>query len=170
MEGTQAESIFLVQSGCVRLVVFPDEGKQLVLYRARSGEAFAEEHLSFDQYSYRAIADEPTDLQVIPKGAILKEIYGDPVVAQKFINCLCGRYYQLRINFERLGIKSAKARVLHLLKTMQHLRPVLDLTGKIKSLSQDLNLSHEATYRALRELEDSGQIRRDNGQIEICEP
>ena len=46
--------------------------------------------------------------------------------------------------------------------------PAIDLSGKIKSLSDDLNLTHEATYRALRELEEAGAIKRNNGIVEIC--
>ncbi len=169
-EGATVESIFLVEEGCVRLIVFPQDGKQLVLYRARCGETFAEEHLTLEKYSYRAVTDEPTTLHFVPKAAILNDLRTNPEVATRFIKCISSRYYQLRINFERLGIASAKARVLHWLNTLS-LREGqdIDLTGKLKSLSDDLNLTHEAMYRALRELERDGAIQRDSGVIKICE-
>jgi CRP-like cAMP-binding protein len=169
-EDSPAEAIFLVETGCVRLVVFPQDGKQLVLYRARSGETFAEEHLALEKYAYRAVTDEPTILHFVSKGVLLNDINTNPVIARRFIECISGRYYQLRMNFERLGISSAKDRVLHLLKTFGIQRgPEIDLAGKVKSLSDDLNLTHEAMYRALRELERDGLIRRDGGVIKICE-
>lgn len=169
-EESTAKNVYLVESGCVRLVVFPQEGKQLVLYRAKMGETFAEEHLAMEKYSYRAVTDEPTVLQSVSKAALLNDINVNPSIAVKFIECISTRYYQLRTNFERLGIASAKNRVLHLLKTMcVQQGPVIDLTGKLKSLSDDLNLTHEAMYRALRELEQEGTIQRDHGVIEICE-
>lgn len=169
-EGAKAESVFFVESGCIRLEVHPENDKQLVLYRARENEAFAEEHLVLHRYSYQAVADEKSIVQYLPKQALLEDIRVRPDVAQKFITCLSLRHYQLRINFERLGIKSAKNRVLHLLQTMslQGDCPI-DVTGKIKSFSNDLNLTHEATYRALKELERDGLIQRENGSIILVE-
>ena len=170
LEGAEVESIYFVEQGCVRLVVFPQEGKQMVLYRARTGEPFAEEHLTLARYSYRAVADEGSIIQSISKQLLLDDVYTNPEVARRYIGCISSRYYQLRTNFERLGISSAKARVLHLLNTMNcEGIPAIDLDGKIKSLSDDLNLTHEATYRALRELEEGGAIKRNNGIVEICQ-
>ncbi len=168
LEESKVESIYKVETGCVRLVVFPQDGKQLVLYRARDGEAFAEEHLARDHYSYRAIADKKTTLQSISKQLLLDDISSNPDVAKRFLMCLSGRYYQLRTNFERLGISSARARVLHMLESLaKETSGPIHVLGKIKSLSDDLNLTHEATYRALRELENDGVIARKDGYIEI---
>lgn len=165
VEGATVESVFFVEQGCVRLEVEPEPGKQMVLYRARTKEAFAEEHLVLEDYSYRGVADEDTIVQSIPKTNVLSDIRDDPTIARAFIACLGRRYYQLRVNFERLGIRSAKDRVLHLLRTMRTRQYPIDITGKIKSFSDDLNLTHEATYRALRELEREGAIVRDDGLI-----
>lgn len=168
VEGVSADSIYFVEEGCVRLVVSPQDGKQLVLYRARTGEPFAEEHLSIESYSYGAITDKPSIVQSIPRQGLLNDVCSKPEVAKRFINCLSGRYYQLRMSFERLGISSARDRVLHFLRTTSATETMkLDLSGKLKSLSDDLNLSHESVYRALRELETEGTIKRDNGVIEI---
>jgi CRP-like cAMP-binding protein len=168
-EDSPADDVFLVKSGCVRLVVFPQDDKQLVLYRALKDETFAEEHLALEKYSYRAVTDEQTELQIVSKAALLNDINTNPAIAMRFIECISSRYYQLRINFERLGIAAAKERVLHWLKTLSLRQgPVIDLTGKLKSLSDDLNLTHEAMYRALRELEQGGAIQRDRGKIKIC--
>ena len=168
LEGTKAESIHMVEEGCVRFFVNPQDGKQLVLYRARSGEPFAEEHLSLEDYSYSAMADKPSIVQSIEKKDLLNDICSNPEVAKRFINCLSGRYYQLRTSFERLGISSARDRVLHFISaSCDAQNRKIELSGKLKSLSDDLNLSHEAVYRALRELESDGTIKRNDGVIEI---
>lgn len=164
--GQSVDSIYFCATGSVRMEVFPESEKPIVLYRAYAGEAFAEEHLTRQQYTYRAVADEPTVIESAPKQLILDDIRNNPQLGEKFIACLAERYCQLRVSFERLGIKSAKARVLHLLLTLESQDGVpLDLNGRIKGLSRDLNLSHEATYRALKELEDDNMIQRENGVI-----
>ena len=148
--------------------VFPEPDKPLVVYRQREGNAFAEEYLGIDHYTYRAVADEDSVIQQVDRKLILEDFRTDPMIAQRFVHCLAKRSFQLMANFERLGIKSAQDRVFHLLKTLalQYPQP-LDLGGRIKSYSADLNLSPEAVYRALKKLEDAGRIKRKDGMIEI---
>lgn len=170
-KGAKVAHFFFCQSGCVRLEVFPEKRKPVVLYRARADEAFAEEHLVLEEYSYRGVADEDSVVLMVPRQAILDDVRSNPDVAFRYIDCLAKRFLQLRINFERLGIKGAKQRVMHLLQTLSmRSEPPLDLSGKIKSLSDDLNLTHEATYRALRDLENDGVLKRSDGMFEIVSP
>ena len=165
-QGAIADSVYFVEEGCVRLVVYPQDGKQMVLCRARNGEPFAEEHLTRETYSYTAIADLDSVLQSVPKQDLLDDVCRHPDVAKRYIKCLSERYHQLRINFERLGISSARDRVFNFFATfVQSQSNQIDLSGKLKSLSDDLNLSHEAVYRALHELESDGLIHREGGII-----
>ena len=167
-EGAKVESFYVCESGCVRLEVLPNRDKPIVLYRAKANEAFAEEHLILDAYSYRGVIDEDSVLLSAPKTAILNDIRSDPIIGQRYIYCLSQRNLQLRVNFERLSIKSAKERVFHFLKTKESLNPgPQDFSGKLKSYSDDLNLTHEAMYRALKDLEEEGRICRNDGIVEI---
>jgi len=168
LEGTPADSIYYVESGCVKLVIHPQDGKRLTLYRARQGEVFVEDHLMLDTYNVTAIADQDTVLQYVSKQLILDEIQSRPEIAMRYLECLGGRYYRLRVSYERLGITSAKFRVLHLLASMAAEEPgPLDLAGRMKSLADDLNLTPEAVYRALRDLEKEGFVQRDDGTITV---
>ena len=167
-EGNDVDFFYFCETGCIRLEVYPESSRPLVLYRARDGEAFAEEHLMLDQYSYSAIADLKTTVTMAPKALMRNYIQRNPGVASLYVQCVIRRYYNLRVNFERLGIKSAKGRVMHLLRTMSKQHGIaIDLTGKVKSLSSDLNLTHEAAYRALKELEDEGVLTRNDGIIHL---
>ncbi len=170
MENSPVERFYFCKEGCIRLEVFPQKNKAVVLYRARDGETIAEEHLVLDKYGYRAVADKLSIVESVPKTLILNDIRTNPAVAKNFIYCLAKRNIQLRINFERLGIKSAKERVLHFLKGLAMQSPgPLELSGKLKSLSGDMNLTHEAMYRALKELEQEGFISREGGSISLLE-
>ena len=166
VQGNPSDSIYFLEYGCVRLVVHPEDDKQLVLYRAQAGEIVAEEHLVQDRYRYTAIAQEDSVLWFVGRQVLLDGLYHSRDVLLRYLKCLSGRYHQLITNFERLGMRSAKSRVLHLLRTMteEKLGPI-DLTGQIKSLSDDLNLTHEAMYRAFRELEVEGVIERIDGKV-----
>ncbi|MGB7328431.1 MAG: Crp/Fnr family transcriptional regulator [Rubripirellula sp.] len=168
LEGTPADSIYLVESGCVKLAIHPQDDKRLTLYRARQGDVFADDHLVMDRYNVTAIADQDTVLQYVSKELILNEIRSNPDIAMRFIECLGQRHHQLRVSYERLGIASAKFRVLHLLSSLSANAPgPLQLSGRMKSLANDLNLTPEAIYRALRELEKDAFIRRDDGTITV---
>ena len=170
MENSPVERFFFCKQGCIRLEVTPHKNKAIVLYRARDEETIAEEHLILDEYGYRAVADEASVIESVPKQLILNEIRTNPDVAKNFVFCLSKRNIQLRINFERLGIKSAKDRVFHFLRGLAIQNPgPLELSGKLKSLSRDLNLTHEAVYRALKELENMGSISRQGGTISLIE-
>lgn len=166
-QGELATRLYLVKTGCVRLVVCPSPNKELVLYRAKDEEAFAEEHLVHETYTYSAIADQKTELVYVEKEVVLSEFSSSLSTARSFMSCVCGRYYQLRVNFERVGISPASERVLHLLKTLAKESSELDLSGKIKSYAQDLNLTHEAVYRALRDLENQQIIQRVDGKLRL---
>ena len=168
-EGDSVESFFFVESGCVRLVVYPTAGKELVLYRARDKEVFAEEHLVQSSYGYTAIADLRTRVHYVPTEAVFQDLRSSQVGLERYLSCLSGRYLQLRVSFERLGIASARGRVLHFLEALSKEKngEPLDLHGRVKSLSNDLNLTHEAFYRALSALERDGRITRDGGRISL---
>ncbi len=149
-------------------MIHPQDGKRLTLYRARQGEVFVEDHLLMDTYNVTAVADQDTVIQFVSKQLILKELLSSPEVAMRYVKCLGERYYRLRVSYERLGITSAKLRVLHLLISLSAGKPrSLNLAGRMKSLADDLNLTPEAVYRALRELEKEGFIDREDGLITV---
>lgn len=168
LEGDPADSIYYVESGCVKLVIHPQDDKRLTLYRALQGDVFVEDHLMLDTYNVTAIADQDTVLQYVSKQLILSDVQSRPEIAMRYIKCLGERYYSLRVSYERLGITSAKFRVLHLLASLSPNEPgPLQLAGRMKSLADDLNLTPEAIYRALRELEKENFIQRDDGTITV---
>ena len=170
--GAPVEGIFRVVSGCVRIVVYPDDGKPLVLYRAERGETFSEDHLFSEEYRYEAIASEKTVVESLERTQLIRDLQSNPSQLFSLLKCLCQRFHQLHDNFHRVAISDSKRRVLDLLCSLavsrySHL-DCLPIKGKIKSYADDLNLSHEAMYRALRKLESDGTIvRLQNGSIRV---
>lgn len=172
--GSPVERIYQVIRGSVRIVAYPDDGKPLVLYRAIPGEVFSADHLLEDRHRYSAIAMEETTVASICRNVLIQELKKSPDNFHRYLDCLCRRFHQLRTNFERIAIPEAKARVLHLLQCLassQERWQRIELRGKIKSYADDLNLTHEAVYRALRKLESEGSIvRLEDGSIRVNQP
>ena len=169
-EGSAADSLFFVETGCVRLVVHPHDGKQLVLHRARDGELFAEDHLVRSTYSFTAIADKRTVLRSVDRNSLLNYITKNTAGLMLYLQSASDRYNQLRMNYERLGLPSAKAKVLQMLVTMTDGgKRTIDLTGRFKTLAADLNLTHETMYRALTALEQQDAIHRNDGLVSIVQ-
>lgn len=169
LEGRPVKHIYHLIKGEVKLIVQPETHRQLVLYRVMEGEVFCIDHLVCPEYNYTAIAVTRSELEVVAVEHVIRDVREDSEVALRLIRCVSDRHYQLRVNFERLGIQSASRRVLHLLQTMAHHlgSTLIDVAGQLKGLADDLNLTHEAVYRALRELEEQGSIRREKGLIQL---
>ena len=167
--GSPVEFVFRVVTGSVRVEILPEDGRQLVVCRASSGELIGADHLTRQFYGVTATADERTVIDAVGCETVLKCITNDETLLRKYLDCLTRQQGMLCESLERISIQSAKQRVLHLLESLIQRKGSnsLDLKGRVKSLSFDLNLSHEATYRALRKLEAEGFIQRDDGHIRL---
>lgn len=164
-KGAPAECLYRVVKGSIRLVTYPVSGKPLVLYRAEAGEIFSEDHLATPSYRYSAIANENSVVDSISRELLLRELQNDPKHIYQYSEYLNCRIHQLQANFERIAIPVAKTRVLDFLRSLARAQSCngahrINLRGKVKSYSDDLNLSHEAMYRAIRKLESEGSIVR----------
>lgn len=165
--GSQVRSIFRIVSGTVRIEAQPEDGRRIVVYRALSGELVGVHHLTRKFYVNAATVDERTVVDMVSCDTVLKFVRENETHLRAFLECLARRQEKICESLERISIPSAKFRVLHLLESLTRRIGFdsLDLRGRVKSLSGDLNLTHEATYRALRTLEAEGFIRREDGRI-----
>jgi hypothetical protein len=69
---------------------------------------------------------------------------------------------------ERLSMKSVKDRVLHLIHT-EGKNSQYQVTTGLKSLAGELGVTHEALYRTLAALEQSREIKRENGLLKLIQ-
>jgi DNA-binding MarR family transcriptional regulator len=71
---------------------------------------------------------------------------------------------RLRLQCERLSLKSVKDRVLHLIHTEGKNGHYHVNTG-LKSLAGELGVTHEALYRTLASLEKNAELSREDGLL-----
>jgi CRP-like cAMP-binding protein len=73
---------------------------------------------------------------------------------------------RLRAQCERLSLKSARERIIHYIETEGE-NGALTLTQTKKQWATELGLTHEALYRTLSDMANSGSMRVDGKKIRL---
>jgi len=170
--GDTVRSLFVVETGQLRLLRHTEHGAMLTLHVAQPGEAFAEASLFSRTYHCDAAADVSSLVRAYPKPALLlRALREDPGAALALTGHLARQVQALRGHIELLNIKSARDRVLgylhnHLSASAKH----VELERTWKAIATEIGLTHEAVYRALAELERDGLIERDEKAVVLRQP
>jgi len=141
---------YLVQ-GRVRLVRHTENGQAITLFDAKSGDFLAEASLFSRDYHCDCIADENSALVRLRKSDCLELLARDQTASMEYIERLSKQLMYYRRRIELISIKPAKERVW---------AAVCDgwLEGNISSFASTLDLTPEATYRALADLVKEGRV------------
>lgn len=167
----QAQSIFVVQTGRLKLVRYTSEGKLVILQVVRTGESFAESALFSDVYGCDAVAEMPSRVIAYPKQVLLTLLRQQPDLAESFINRLALKNQSLKDRLELQSIRSARERILqYLLHLIQTGETTINFDRPIKDIAVELGLTPEALYRTLAQMEREGIITRTQRQITLRTP
>lgn len=93
----QAQAIFAVDVGRLRLVRYTSEGEMVVFGVVRAGESFAESDLFSLVYSCDAIAEVPSRVIVYPKQLLLTILPDQPDLASDFMERLARKSQSLKV-------------------------------------------------------------------------
>lgn len=143
--------LYHVAKGSVVLQRTGLSGNTLTLHSAKSGGFFAEASIFSTTYHCDAICTEAGEVMKIAKDCIVSTIQSDPDFSTRFTRLLAIQVQKYRAHIELLSIPSAKERILAAVQA-----GYLDAT--VTELATRINLSQEASYRALRDLCDDGRI------------
>lgn len=167
----EAQSVFVVQTGRLRLVRYTSEGKLVILQVVRAGESFAESALFSQVYGCDAIVEMPSRVIVYPKQLLLTVLRSQPDLTASFINRLALKNQSLKDRLELQSIRSARERVLqYLLHTLQTGETTVNFDRPVKDIAAELGLTPEALYRTLAQMEREGIITRGERQITLRTP
>jgi CRP-like cAMP-binding protein len=158
--GEKPKWMFFVLSGEVTLERLSQHGDPVVLQRTRHGFV-SEASLQSPKYHCDAVAVADAEIIQIPIQTLADALSTDPDFAGRWINMLNHEVKRLRLQCERLSMKSVKDKVLHLINTEGQNGKYQVNTG-IKSLAGELGITHEALYRTLAALEKSKTIQRED--------
>ena len=163
--GKKPEWMFFVLSGEVTLERLSPHGDPVVLQRTRHGFV-SEASLQSPKYHCDAVVVANSEIIQIPIQTLADTLSTDPDFAGRWINMLNQEVKRLRLQCERLSMKSVKDKVLHLINTEGQNGKYQVSTG-LKSLAGELGITHEAMYRTLAALEKSKTIRREKGCLTL---
>jgi len=161
--GKKPEWMFFVLSGEVTLERLSQHGDPVVLQRTRHGFV-SEASLQSPKYHCDAVVVAEAEIIQIPIQTLADALSTDPDFAGRWINMLNQEVKRLRLQCERLSMKSVKDKVLHLINTEGQNGKYQVNTG-LKSLAGQLGITHESLYRTLAVLEKSKTIRREDGLL-----
>jgi len=157
--------MFFVLHGEVTLERLSQQGDPVVLQRTRHGFV-SEASLQSPKYHCDARVVAHSEIIRIPLSVLADSLDMDPAFAGRWISMLNQEVKRLRLQCERLSMKSVKDRILHLIYTEGKNGKYQVNTG-LKSLAGELGVTHEALYRTLATLEKSRKIMRKDGFIEL---
>ena len=166
--GQKPQWMFFVLNGEVTLERLSERGNPVVLQRTRHGFV-SEASLQSAHYHCDAIAVTNADVVQIPLTALAHALAQDAEFGSRWIRMLNLEVKRLRLQCERLSMKSVKDRILHLLQT-EGRNGVYEVNTGLKSLAGELGVTHEALYRTLAMMEKERLIQRDEGQLRLITP
>lgn len=161
--GKKPQWMFFVVNGEVTLERLSQHGDPVVLQRTRQGFV-SEASLHSPNYHCDARAVAHSDMIQIPLAVLRNALEKDLAFAGRWISMLNQEVRRLRLQCERLNMKSVKDRVLHLIHTEGKNGHYPVHTG-LKSLAGELGVTHEALYRTLASLEKQALIQRQGGLL-----
>ena len=162
--GQKVNGIYYVISGQIKALRPMANESEAVMMRAGAGEFFAESAIVTDLYSCDGVCVKAARLAFFPTGDIDIALH-DPAFARAFFLANAANARRQCSRYERVRLRSAKERILHLLACETGPDNILDWPAPLSELASELALEPETLYRILRELEVTGKIHRDKRKI-----
>lgn len=161
-----ASSIFVVQTGRLRLERHLADGTAVTLAVLGPGDTIAEAALFAETYHCDASAEIRSKIWLFPKKEVEAGLARDPEALMDWARSLAAQIRRLRALLEIRSIKRADARVLSYLDLLDALGEAWSGDRPVSAVAAELGLTPEALYRTLTRLEEREQIRRAGRAIE----
>ena len=149
-QSARTRGLYVLKSGRVHLERIGPNGERLIIHRATSGTSFAEASVFSERYHCDAIVMDAAELVRIDKSAVLAA-FANPDFGRAYGRHAAQQVQAQRQVMEIVGIRRAEDRV------MAGMVAGL-LEGTVVDFAARLQLTHEATYRALRALVEAGRV------------
>lgn len=159
-QGSQVKRMHFIVNGRIKLIRHPIDGEDVVLHVATAGEMIAEASLFVEVYHCSAIVDQLTMVRCIDRDLVLESILKDENITKDVMRLFAKQIRDLRGLHELRNIRSAQARILAYLETLQGTSSTITLNMSLKDMAYRLGLAHETLYREMRNLETKGKIKR----------
>lgn len=170
-EGDRADFLPFVISGKVKMVRYPEPGKEVIIGVFSAGEVFAiPPALDGKQFPATAVAMEDSKLLLLPQNEFRALMASSPEFSAAIMDRMCGILRQMTDTAQIFATPSAEHRVASVLVTLAG-EGVNGQKIKIAHRRQDIaemaGLTIETTIRSIRKLADRGLVDIVRGKIHI---
>ncbi|MFN2288808.1 MAG: Crp/Fnr family transcriptional regulator [Chromatocurvus sp.] len=163
--GEPITSLYRVVRGRISLVHYTSEDTEVVLMRMGRGEFIAECSVCANIYTCEGRADTDSLVAKLVIADFDRKLTEDAAFARAWAMDLARRLKDQFLRYERLNIRSARERVLHLLYCEAGPDGTVSLPGPQLEWAADMGLTKETLYRVLSGLEAEGVLRRDGKKL-----
>lgn len=169
-EGDNAESLFLLHSGKVKVFMSDAQGREVILAILGTGEHFGEMVLDEGPRSASVMTMEPSTFSVINRGAFREFVTQNPVVALAIIQALARRLRAADSKIADLALMDVYGRVARTLLDLaqeEDGRMVIAERPTQQALADMVGASREMISRILKDLRTGGYVREEGKALVI---
>ncbi|MBT8048062.1 MAG: Crp/Fnr family transcriptional regulator [Xanthomonadales bacterium] len=170
-QGETPENYLVVTKGCVKVFARSAEGKEVVLYRVRTGEMCILTTaclLGHTNYPAEAVTETDTVARLIP-AALFDRLLNESEPFRSFVfEGLSLRLSEVMMRFEQLVLASVHSRLASFLLQNSNEEGVVEVTHEL--LAVEIGSAREVVSRHLKTMEHEGLIQTRRGLIRILEP
>lgn len=170
-EGDHSDSIYLINSGKVKVLISNSEGQELILTLLGPGEYFGELALIDSQpRSATVVSMAPVHFTVIAKTDFDRCLAHNPSIASRIMIELAQRLRNADLKMEGLALMDVYGRVAHtLLQLSQSTNGEMLVNQKLsqQDIANMVGSSREMVSRTLKDLALKGYIRLDGKNIVV---
>lgn len=171
-ENDPGDSLFIVRSGRVKVVLIGEDGREVILGVLGIGQHFGELALIDEQpRSAHVIAMEDASLIVLRREDFRKRVEANPSVAWSLLTELSRRLRRADEKIGGLVLLDVPGRIARLLLDMAEESggPAIEKSLTHQTIAQMIGASRETVSRAMKEFQDSGWITVERRRITLAD-
>ncbi len=166
--GAPCENYLMVASGCVRVQLLAESGREIVLYRVAGGETCVLTTaclLGHERYSADAIAETDVTALIVPNDSFERLLVESKPFRDFVFMAHASRITSLMVLVEEVAFGQIDVRLARRLLERSDPSGALQLTHQ--ALAAELGTAREVVSRRLKEFERRSWLRLERGSIQI---
>lgn len=169
--GEPASGLYMIVSGCVRVLLDDGEGRELTIDRLRAGEFFGESSIVPGAVHASSIeAEESCELAFIPRDALLQYVLKDASAASAMLAAVVGRLTAAHGSLARLGLRNVYGRVVCVVLEEAHESDGEWIVGiSSTEIASRVGASREMVSRVVKDLIERRIVRRRKRKLVVLD-
>ncbi len=164
------DTVYVVRRGCVMLVVCTVDGRELIINEMNAGDVFGElSVLTGQPRSTSAVANEPSEVAVLPGPVFLAALEAEPVLMRRVLDVTARRLHASTERERALAFMNAPARLARFLLLLDHQTGVDYITISQEDLAQRVALTRQTVAKTLGLWRRAGWLITGRGKIVLLD-